>query len=362
MINCVYIHIPFCEKKCNYCSFCSFNLLKAKNEYINSLLKEVNFLYKNEKLKTLYFGGGTPSLLNENEIEQILKHFNFDSTTEITLELNPHNITIEKIKNLKSLGINRLSIGVQNFDNETLKTIGRTHNNKEIYQVIDFLDKTNFENFSIDLIYGLPNQTLKNWEETLNKAKSINPKHISLYGLKIEKGTYFYKFPPNNLPNLDLQAEMYETAIENLKKDFIHYEFSNFAKEEKYFSKHNSCYWKCENYYGFGLSASGYIENKRYTNTFNFKDYIKNPTSKEYEILSKQEQIEEEIYLGLRLTKGINFKNINEKFNTDIYNLYKKEFDKYLKLNLMQETRDGIKLSTKGILISNEILCDFIKI
>ena len=362
MINCVYIHIPFCEKKCNYCSFCSFNLLKAKKEYIKSLIKEVKFLYKNEKLKTLYFGGGTPSLLEEKELEEILNCFNFDSNTEITLELNPHNISLEKIKNFKSLGINRLSIGVQNFNDDILKTIGRTHSKKEIYNTINFIQKAEIENFSIDLMYGLPNQTIKSWEETLKEAIKINPKHISLYGLKIEKGTYFYKYPPKNLPSLDIQAQMYELAIKELGKDFIHYEFSNFAKDEKYFSKHNSCYWNCENYYGFGLSASGYIENKRYTNTFNFKDYINSPTEKEYQELTQQEQIEEEIFLGLRLLKGINFEKINNKFNIDIYSIYKKEFDKYLNLNLFEKTENGVKLTQKGILISNEILCDFIKV
>ena len=153
---------------------------------------------------------------------------------------------------------------------------------------------------------------------------------------------------------------MYEIAIEKLSKKYIHYEFSNFALNKDFISKHNTCYWKTENYYGFGLSASGYIENKRYTNTFNYQDYIKNPTQKNYQQLTTQEQIEEELFLGLRLIEGIDFNKINRKFNIDIYKKYKKEFEKYLKLNLMQKTAKGIKLTTKGILLSNEILCDFI--
>ena len=360
MINCVYVHIPFCEKKCNYCAFCSFSLIKKKQEYIEALIKEVKFLYKNEPLKTLYFGGGTPSLLEIEDIKKIIDCFNTNKNTEITLELNPHNITYQKLIDLKNIGINRLSVGVQNFDDGILKTIGRTHNSKEIFETIKNIKLAGFENFSIDLMYGLPNQTLDNWEKTLQIALQTGAKHISLYGLKIEEGTFFARNLPENLPSQDEQANMYELAIEKLGKKYLHYEFSNFAKNENYISKHNSCCWECKNYYGFGLSASGYIENKRYTNTFNFSEYIKNPTQKEYELLSNKEKIEEEIFLGLRLTKGIDFNQINKKFSTDIYTQYKKEFDKYLNIGLMQKTPNGVKLSQKGILLSNEILCDFI--
>lgn len=360
MINCVYIHIPFCEKKCNYCSFCSFSLIKKKKDYIESLIKEVKFLYKNEKLKTLYFGGGTPSLLEIEDTEKIMQCFNTSPNTEITIEINPHNISLEKLKNYKKLGINRLSVGVQSFNEELLKIIGRTHTKKEIYDTLENIKHIGFENYSIDLMYGLPNQTIEDWENTLDEAIKTNAKHISLYGLKIEDGTYFKKFPPKNLPDEEMQAQMYELAIEKLKKHFIHYEFSNFAKEEKYFSKHNINYWSCENYYGFGLSSSGYIDNKRYTNTFNFSDYIKNPTHKNYEILTAQEQIEEEIFLGLRLLSGINFEHINKKHNIDTEKIFKHEFKKYIDIGLMEKTSLGVKLNTKGILLSNEILCDFI--
>ncbi|MBR5303716.1 MAG: radical SAM family heme chaperone HemW [Candidatus Gastranaerophilales bacterium] len=360
MINCVYIHIPFCEKKCNYCSFCSFSLLKKKNIYLEALLREIKYFYKKEELKTLYFGGGTPSLLEVEDIEKIIKCFNLKENAEVTLELNPHNINLEKLKNLKKTKVNRLSVGVQNFDDEILKVIGRTHTSIEIFDTLKNIELAGFNNFSIDLMYGLPNQTIKNWQKTLDVAIQTNAKHISLYGLKIEDGTYFSKHPPKSLPSQDLQAKMYEIAIEKLSKNFTHYEFSNFAINENYISQHNSAYWNCEKYYGFGLSASGYIKNKRYTNTFNFNEYIKNPIQKEYEILSKEEQIEEEIFLGLRLTKGIDFNYINQKFNIDTYKKYKKEFDKYLAQKLMEKTKNGIKLTTKGILLSNEILCDFI--
>lgn len=360
MINCVYIHIPFCEKKCKYCAFCSFNLIKRKDIYIDALLKEVKYLYKNEPLKTLYFGGGTPSLLDSADIERIIGQFNINSKTEITLELNPHNISPEKLKSFKKIGINRLSVGVQSFDDDILSKIGRNHNSKEIFKTIENIKLAGFKNYSIDLMYGLVEQTIKTWEKTLDIALELEPDHISLYGLKIEEGTYFSKFPPENLPDSDAQAQMYELALRKLSQKYQHYEFSNFAKSKKYFSRHNLCYWNCQNYYGFGLSASGYIQNKRYTNTYNFSDYIKNPIKKEYKILSLQEQIEEEIFLGLRLNKGIDFNYINQKFNINIYQKYKKEFEKYLDNKLMKKTKNGAKLTHKGILVSNEILCDFI--
>lgn len=362
MINCVYIHIPFCEKKCNYCAFCSFELLKYKEEYINALIDEIKAYYKFEPLKTLYFGGGTPSLLDVNDFRKILSNFNLTSKTEITLEANPKNLTLEKLKELYSLGFNRLSLGVQSFCDKTLELIGRNHRTLETYSAIENIKKAGFNNFSIDLIYGLPKQTLSTWEDTLNEAIKIKPNHISLYGLKIEEGTYFYKFPPKNLPDMDLQALMYERAIEKLKKEYYHYEFSNFALSEDFISKHNSAYWTRDFYFGFGLSACGFINQGRYTNTFNFREYLKDPTNKTFEKISKNQEIEEEIFLGLRLTKGINFSRINEKYNIDIYKNYKREFDKFLALGLMEKTLDGIKLSQKGILVSNEVLCEFIKV
>ncbi len=362
MINCIYIHIPFCEKKCNYCCFCSFNLLSKKEDYINSLLKEIKFYYDKTPLKTLYFGGGTPFLLEVKDFEKILSEFNFNKETEITVELNPNASDFNKLKELKNLGINRLSVGIQNFNDKILKIIGRNHTKNEIYNCIKNINRAGFENFSVDLMYGLPNQDIKQWIETLDEAKKLEPGHISLYGLKIEKGTFFYKYPPKNLPNLDTQAKMYEIAIEKLSEEFLHYEFSSFAKNKNYISKHNSSYWKRVSYWGFGLSASGFIDNKRYTNTFNFKDYIKNPTQKTYQTLTKQEQIEEEIFLGLRLNSGIDFDFINKKYNIDVFKKYECLFNKFSKNGFMEYTNNGIKLTKEGILVSNEILCEFIEI
>jgi len=362
MVNCVYIHIPFCEKKCRYCAFCSYTALSKRKEYTDKLIKEIKFHYKNETLKTLYFGGGTPTLLENDDIERILSCFKTNSNTEITFEANPNSIDKNKLLFLKRNKVNRISLGVQSFDDEILKVIGRIHSKKQIYEAVDNIKNAGFNNFSIDLMYGLPHQTIEQWEKTIDEALLINPPHISTYGLKIEKGTDFYKNTPKNLPDNDTQAKMYEILCKKLNENYIHYEFSNFAKKEEFESRHNLCYWTRQNYYGFGISASGFIENKRYTNTSNYAKYVKNPEERCFEELSKQNEIEEEIFLGLRLKKGIDFNLINEKYNIDIYKKFEKQFKKIIDCGFAQKTETGIKLTQKGILVSNEILCEFIEI
>lgn len=345
--NFIYLHIPFCLKKCNYCAFCSYPLLKYKEQYLSALEKEINFYYPKNPIKTLYFGGGTPSLLEVKDIKKLIDNFNFQKNPELTLEMNPYNISYDKIKGFFDVGINRISLGVQSFDDNILKAIGRNHNKNDIFKTIENINKAGFKNYSIDLIYGLVNQDLNNWINTLKIASKLNPNHISLYGLKIEKGTYFYKNPPKNIANDDMQAIMYEKAVEILSKNYLHYEFSSFAKNKKYISKHNTSYWKRKNYFGFGLSASGCIDNNRYTNTFNFKQYLNNPLEKNYTKLTKQEQNEEKIFLGLRLKEGIK---------------YDKKFDKYINSGFMEKYNDKVRFTLKGILVSNEILSEYIEI
>jgi len=362
MIKHAYIHIPFCVKKCNYCSFCSFPMLKKKGEYLLALISEINRYYKKDKLKTLYFGGGTPGLLDVEDIEKLINLFNFENDPEITLEINPCKMTYEKLKGFFEAGINRLSIGAQSFNNEILQIIGREHSYEEFLNTLNLAKKAGFQNISIDLMYGLPNQTQKEWGETIEKAKKLDIEHISLYGLKIETGTYFKKNPPKNLPNDDMQAKMYEIAIDKLQKDFVHYEFSSFARKKALVSHHNLCYWQRKQYYGFGLAASGFIHNSRYTNTVFLSDYIKNPLEKNLNKLSKSENIEEEAFLNLRTMYGLNFNKTNRKYNIDIYKIYKNIIDKYLNSGHFEKTKTGIRMSKKGILVSNLILCEFIEV
>lgn len=354
MITHAYIHIPFCIRKCRYCSFVSGFDISKKDIYINSLLKEIEIKYKFDKLKTLYIGGGTPSLLEERDIEKILSNFNFANNPEITLETNPETVSKQKFSNLKKLGINRISLGIQTFNNDILKIIGRNHNEKIIYNAIEQIKASEFDNISIDLIYGLPSQTIEIFKNDLIKAISLDIKHISTYGLKIEEESFFYKNPPQNLPDEDMQADCFLSLCKILKENnFEHYEISNFAKSG-FMSQHNLCYWRNQNYYGFGLNASGYEGITRYKNTSDFNRYIKNPFEKEEEIiLNKQLIQEEEIILALRLKEGIDINKLPQK--------YKKIFDKYSRNGLIDITNNHLHLTEKGILLSNEILSEFIE-
>lgn len=360
MTESAYIHIPFCKRKCNYCTFISYPKTELCSKYIDSLLTEIKTNYKGEVLKTLYFGGGTPSLLNIKYFEKILSYINFDMNTEITVEINPESTDEKFLKNLYKLGVNRLSVGVQDFNDDILKIIGRKHNSKQAIDIIKTAQDTGFSNISGDLIYGLPTQTKEMFENSLKKMFELNIQHISLYGLKIEKGCYFHNHIPQNLPDDDMQAEYYLSAIRICEQNsFEHYEISNFAIKG-FESRHNLNYWKNQNYYGFGCSASGYEGNIRYYNETNLEKYIKNPLKKlKQDILTPKQQLEEEIFLGFRKCNGINVQKINEKFGIDFEKMFsaplKKFFDTYI-----VKTKSGYKLSTEGILVSNIILAEFL--
>lgn len=355
----VYIHIPFCKGKCNYCSFISFDRLDLKEEYHTTLVKQIKCEYKGEMIETLYFGGGTPSLLSIDEFESLIRLFNLENNAEITAEVNPDSVSKDYSQALREIGVNRLSIGVQTFDDSILKVIGRLHNAKQIESAVNFAKDAGFNNINLDLIYGLPEQTLESFKVDLDKAIDLDVQHISLYGLKIEEGCYFYKNEPNDLPNSDIQADMYLMAVEILKNAYFnHYEISNFAKAG-FESRHNLNYWNNNTYYGFGCAASGYINNIRYTNEMNLDKYIKNPLLKISEQkLTKHEILEEAIFLGFRKIAGINIEEINQKFGIDFNNKYSKILNKYSKFFI--QTQNGYALTLDGILISNEILSEFI--
>ena len=353
----VYIHIPFCIKKCAYCSFLSGINPINKGVYVDKLILEIKKFYKGEILKTIYFGGGTPSILDVCEIKKILDCLNFNQNSEITLEMNPKTCNLDKLKGFYDIGINRISLGVQSFNDRILKIAGRAHNSYDALKSIENIRLAGFKNFSIDLMYGLPTQNLKIWQNTLDKAKNLAPPHISLYGLKIEQGSEFYTNLPKDLPNDDVQADMYEMALETFK-DYYHYEFSNFAQSKKYTSKHNLTYWNIEPYWGFGLGASGFTDNKRYENETDFEKYIKNPyAEKEF---YKTNLLEEHIFLGFRKFEGINIKEINKKFSIDFNKKYALQLKKFISSGHIQKTLQGYKLSKKGIMLSNSVLCEFL--
>lgn len=331
-----------------------------KEKYMEALVAQIKEDYKGEMLDTLYFGGGTPSTLGIKDFERIISLFNISQNTEITAEINPEGSDEDYLKKLKSLGVNRISFGTQTFDDEILKIIGRRHNSAQTVFALNCASKAGFNNISLDLIYGLPTQNLKGFETDLKKAVESGIQHISLYGLKIDEGCYFYKNPPMNLPDSDLQADMYLKAIEILKANgFEHYEISNFSLPN-FNSKHNLNYWENNSYYGFGCAASGYVDGIRYTNEVDLNKYIKNSRSKvSAQKLEKQEILEEAIFLGLRKMTGLNIKEINEKYGIDFDKKYAKILDKYS--NYFIKTKQGYTFSTDGILISNTILADFLE-
>lgn len=361
MLKSVYIHIPFCRQKCHYCSFISFPQLEKKEQYLKCLQEQIRKEYKGETIKTLYFGGGTPSLLEVEEISALTEHFNLSQNAEITLELNPETVNLDFFQKLSRTKVNRLSIGSQSFDDKILQLIGRKHCANDIFNAVKMAQECGFKNISLDFIYGLPYQTTESFINDLKTATSLNIQHISLYGLKIEEGCHFDKFPPQNLADDELQAQMYTLAIQTLEaQGFEQYEISNFAKDN-HFSHHNTCYWSNQEYYGFGLAAHGYVNSARYANTDNFTEYFKNPCQKEFKnILSETEKLEEEIFLGFRLKKGINVTKINKKFGINFEEKYKKILEKYCRNSLIIKEKDQYFFSTEGFLMSNYILSDFL--
>ena len=361
MIKSAYIHIPFCKTICSYCDFCKFFYNKEWiNKYLDSLNYEIDTIYKNEYLDTIYVGGGTPNSLSDDELIKllnILNKLNKNEVYEYTFECNIEYITESQLKILKKYGINRLSIGVQTFNNDLLKLINRHHTKEEVYEKISLAKRIGFNNINIDLIYALPNETLIDLKNDLDNFLKLDINHISTYALILEEHTMF---SIKNIENIDeeLELKMYELIKETLKNNgFNHYEISNFAKDN-YESKHNLTYWNNNEYYGFGLGASAYINNKRITNTNILKDYFNHNFNPTVEEINDTLKLEYEFILGLRKTKGINKELFKNKYNKDINDI---EIVNKL-INEKNLIDDGINvfIPEDKIYISNDILVRFI--
>ena len=359
MSDSVYIHIPFCKSKCKYCSFVSFTNGDKISDYINSLLEEIHYCYKDEPLKTLYFGGGTPSLVCTESLKKIINKFKFKEDCEITLEINPDDAEPDYLSGLKDIGINRLSIGAQSFNDKILKLIGRRHNSEDTVKAVNMAKKAGFDNISLDLIYGLPEQTMEDLKIDIENILNLDIQHISTYGLKVEEESYWGHHKPSNLPDNDIQADMYEGVNNILEKNgFNRYEISNFSKKG-YESGHNLNYWNNEEYYGFGVAAHGYIDGVRYSNYQTLDEYLNNKSKREQEhTLSKQEKIEEEIFLGFRKEEGVNVGKIYSKYNFDFEKEFSPVLEKYK--DFIIKTPLGYKLNLQGVLFSNNILSEFL--
>lgn len=372
----LYIHVPFCAQKCYYCDFNSYKInSNQKKEYLINIEREMKFYkeeFKDKCFDTVFFGGGTPSILTVDELQELVnninENFNIKKDAEITIECNPGTINREKLEAMKKMGINRLSIGLQATQNYHLKSIGRIHTYEEFEKnYYDALD-IGFENINIDLMYALPNQKTQEWKDTLDKIIKLNPSHISAYSLILEEGTKLYDMYQNKefeLLDEDTDINMYNYTIDTLKRHgYNQYEISNYSKENLE-CKHNIIYWKCDNYLGLGPGASGFIGNTRYSNIEDICEYNKcimqniRPVSEEIE-LTKKDKIEEFIFMGLRMNEGINVDIFKERFDTDFYDIYQEVMDKLVKRELVRFDGKNISLTQKGREISNSVFIEFL--
>jgi oxygen-independent coproporphyrinogen-3 oxidase len=357
----VYIHIPFCKSICSYCDFCKVFYNKAwVKKYLDCLKMEIDDIYMNEEVDTLYIGGGTPSVLNKNELTylfDIIKKLNIKKLKEFTFECNLNDITEDLLDILISNNVNRLSIGIESFNPEKLKYMGRNHTFSEALEKISLCRSKGINNINIDFIYGFNFETIKMLKKDLKLILKLNPEHISTYSLMIEDNTLL---KINNFKKIDedMDALMYQTICKILKKHkYNHYEVSNFAKKG-FSSIHNLRYWQNKEYYGFGASASGYIDNIRYTNTLSLTKYLSGEYSGEKEILTKKDIMDNHLMLGFRLVEGINISEFENLYNTKLADNY--PIKPLLKNKDLIMKKGNIFINPDKLYVMNEILIKMI--
>lgn len=371
----LYIHIPFCAQKCLYCDFPSFarkdHLRKAYIEALNKEIISLREKHNNLEINTIFIGGGTPSVLESDELECLLKEvakLNMAKDIEYSMECNPGNLTEEKLEVMKKYGVNRISMGLQAKQDNLLKGLGRIHNYKTFKENFLLAKKVGFNNINVDLMFGLPNQRLNEWEETLREIISLEPAHISAYSLIIEEGTAFYNLYENDklkLPTEEEERKMYHLAKKFLEENgFNQYEISNYAKEGKE-CRHNLAYWNMDNWIGVGSASASYMDGKRIKNISSVEEYINSINEKGEaieEIInnSKNDHMEEFMFMGLRKINGIDENEFKNRFSMNINNVYGEIINKYIDEGLLIRESGRIFLSEKGIEISNIIMADFL--
>ncbi len=372
----LYIHIPFCAKKCAYCDFLSFSSSEDERElYLDALIKEIEShkdFGKTCEVSTIFIGGGTPSILSDSQMKRLLEsvknNFFILEDVEFSIEVNPGSVTKEKLKEYNALGINRVSIGLQATNNEELKKLGRIHTMEEFLSTYELVKKVGINNINIDLISAIPKQTIATWTQTLKDVIRLEPTHISAYSLIIEEGTRFYEEKEkleDQLPSEDEERAMYELTKEILSKaGYIRYEISNYAKKG-YECRHNLGYWERKEYLGLGLGAASLLGEIRIKNEDNLKKYIEkcnkgNSVQVEREEVTKEEQIEEFLFLGLRKMNGISKKEFNQRFDISIEEVYGKELQEMLRDDWLREKGDILQLTDRGIDISNQIFANLL--
>ncbi|SDB97952.1 coproporphyrinogen III oxidase, anaerobic [Pelagirhabdus alkalitolerans] len=375
MIESVYIHIPFCEKICYYCDFVKFFYEeKMADDYLEALENEMSqrLASQRQNVKTIYVGGGTPTALNDQQLERLLDriagHFNTETVLEYTFEANPGDLTESKIILLKNYGVNRISMGVQTFDDELLTDLGRLHRTEDVDQNIELLKKHGLTNISIDLMYGLPKQTLEGFRQTIKKALSYDLPHYSSYSLQIEPKTIFYqRYKKGQLQKSpeELEAAMFNLLIEEMNKHGkVQYEISNFAKPG-YESQHNLTYWDNNYYYGFGAGAHAYLPGERIINLRPYPSYVKKANDTGMPVLHTEkitvkEEIEEELFLGLRKREGVSASQFVERYNRSLNDIYAEPIEDLMNKGWLEHTPDGIRMTESGQLFGNHVFSQFL--
>ena len=380
----LYVHIPFCVKKCAYCDFLSGPAgEKTQDAYVQALKKEIHGIQegKERPVSSVFIGGGTPSLLEPRHIEsvmnQLYKEFLITPDAEITIEANPgtfipradsceqrKSLSREKLRVYRRAGINRLSMGLQSPKDEELQLLGRIHTCRQFLECFYGAREEGFTNINVDLMSALPGQSCEGWAENLKFTAGLGPEHISAYSLIIEEGTPFAKMDLN-LPDEEAEYKMYEDTAEILKEyGYDQYEISNYARPG-FESRHNSGYWRRREYLGIGLGASSFWERYRFSNTTDMEEYLKNSAFPEKirqneELLSVKDEMAEFMFLGLRMTKGISKEEFRKEFGTDIRKIYGSVLEKYEKMALLEEKDGRIFLTRAGIHVSNTVMADFL--
>lgn len=372
----LYFHIPFCVQKCLYCDFLSGSRDEnAKKAYMEAVLKEIEGRateYNDYIVTTMFIGGGTPSAIDALCIEKLLKkveeYFGVAKDAEITIEVNPGTVDYEKLRCYRKAGINRLSIGLQSAKDEELKTLGRIHTFKQFLDTYENAVKAGFTNINVDVMSGLPGQGLSDYMETLKKVVELQPMptHISVYSLIVEEGTPFAKLEEEgklSLPDEECEREMYwQTEMLLKQAGYEHYEISNYARQG-YSCKHNCGYWKRTDYVGFGIGAASLVDNTRFSNTVSMEEYIASPMDARGELqkLKKEEQMEEFMFLGLRLLGGVSKQEFQECFDVSLEEVYSKVISKNINEGLLEyNDSDFLILTKKGIDISNYVMAQFL--
>lgn len=366
----IYVHIPYCVRKCHYCDFISFSGKEETiNTYIETLKKEIDeCTYTGFDIGTIYIGGGTPSAINEKYIAEILnkvrEKFIVTQNAEITLEVNPGTITREKLKAYKRAGINRLSIGLQSTDNEILKKIGRIHTFEEFLETYNMAREEGFNNINVDLMFALPDETEESIAIQVSEVINLNPEHISIYSLIVEENTKLKKMIENKeieIPNEDEERKTYWKIKELLEENgYEHYEISNYSKPG-YNSKHNTDCWNQKEYLGFGVAAHSYINAKRFSNTKSIEEYIQNYNLKNLEEEQDKESMAKEyMMLGLRKIQGVSISEFERKFQINPLFYFRFEISKLVEEDLIEIDLDKIKLTQKGLDLANLVFEEFI--